>query len=463
MMEQHMINVIGFISFMLLIYFSVLWVSYLFLLLATYRTIIKKFKESSGNSIMASLDEQPFLPITIMVPAFNEAKRIVNTIASILNLDYKNVQIIIVNDGSSDTTLATLIETYALIEVPPAFKTITETGHIRGYYVSSHLPQLTVIDKQHSPYEDCAADCLNAALNACKTPLYVTVDADTTLEKEALTRLLFSFLINPHCVAVGGTIYVPDTAQMSNGQMLKTNIPTNLVLGVQACEYLRSFLYGREGWSLMGGALCHPGAFTLLETQAVVDAMGYDAANFSYDAEIIMKLHHVMRDKKFPYCIAYSSSAIAWSEEPQTLKTLWQQRSRWQRGLLRCLSRHKSMMLNPYYGVTGLIAFPFYVLFEIFGPVIEAISYLICALVVCLQLITWVNLAWLILLAWSYMLLITLSCTVLSLVTYNKYHTRWDILHIVGLTLVDMCFYRQWRAFCALFASLGYVANRIRG
>ena len=325
------------------------------------------------------------------------------------------------------------------------------------------MPHFIVIDKQHSPFENSGADCINAGLNVCRTPLYLTVDADTILEKEALTRILFTYLITPHCVAVGGAIYVPDKIQIQNGQVLKTNIPANPVLGVQVCEYLRSFIYGREGWGLVGGALCHPGAFTLFETKAVIDAGGYDSANFSYDAEITMKLHHVMRKNKFPYNIAFCPSAISWSEEPSTLKGLWNQRSKWQRGLLRCLWLHKKMLFNPFYGITGMLAFPYFILFEIFGVVVEAISYIVFILALCFVPGSLVSLAWLMILAWTYMLFITMSCMILSILTYDKYYSKWDILHIFGLTLLDMIFYRQWRAFCALFSSFAYVFNRLKG
>ena len=455
-----MISVIFAISMVILVYFAVLWTGYLFFLLATAVKIVNKFRETDINPIIDELNRNPLLPLTVSIPAYNEATRIINTITAVFNSDYKNIHLIVVNDGSKDNTLALLIKTYDLIKIPPANKEKQETAPITHYYKARHIPYFIVIDKQHSPFEDSAADSINAGLNACRTPLYITVDADTTLEPEALSRLLFTYLITPHCVAVGGAIYVPDTAQIAHGLSLKTNIPRNMVLGVQVCEYLRSFIYGREAWSGIGGALCHPGAFTLLETKAVLDAGGYDAANFSYDAEVTMNLHHHMRKHRLPYQIAFASQAICWSEEPDNLIALWRQRNRWQRGLLRSFSRHKIMFLNPFYGITGLVGFPYYVLFEIFGPVVEAISYLL--LILALWLIPQVTslLLWFILLAWTYMLCITLSCTILSILTYNKYYRLSDILHIVLLTVVDMLFYRQWRAFCALFGCIHYLYNR---
>lgn len=458
-----MLNIIDWIAFIILIYFALLWVGYFVFLLATFRTVISKFKESQVNHIMTSLDLVSLPSISIIIPAFNEAKRIVNAITAILNSDYKKVNLIVVNDGSTDSTLQLLMDHYCLKKIPPAFRQNIQTGQVHAYYQSSSVPNVMVIDKEHSPYLDSAADCINAGLNICRTPIFVTVDADTILEPTALSNMLFMFLTNPHCIAVGGDIYVPDTAKMVDGQVIETNIPSNVILGVQVCEYLRSFLYGREGMSILGGSLCHPGAFTMLETQVVRDAGAYDSNNFSYDAEIIMNLHQLMRKNKFPYSIVYAPSAIAWSEQPATLRQFWNQRNRWQRGLLRCLSLHKKMLFNPKYGVVGLLGFPFYVLFEIFGSVVEAISYILFVLALCFGSMYLPILVWFICLAWGYMMAITMACVVLSIVTYNKYYRKMDIVRIFVLTTLDTFFYRQWRAFCALSSSIHYVINRIRG
>ena len=460
---MNIINILNWICIIILIYFAVLWLGYLMFLLATFSTIIRKYLESNNNNMISSINHNSSLPITIIIPAYNEALRIENTITALLNSDYQNIHIIIINDGSTDSTLQLLIDKYQLVPVANAFKTKIKTGKIRAYYQSKIIKNFIVIDKEHSPYLNSAADSVNAGLNICRTPVYLTVDADTILEPEALSRILFVYLTNPHCVAVGGDIYVPDPTQIKNGKMMSTNIPRNFLLGTQVTEYLRSFLYGREGWTIFGGALCHPGAFTLLETQAVHEVGGYDSYNFSYDAEIIIKIHHHMRKNHYPYSVVYAPSAISWSIEPNKLKNFWRQRSYWQRGLLRCIALHKQMILNPNYGITGLFAFPYYILFEIFGPVVEGISYIIVLILLCISSVNYSNILWLLFLAWGYMMFITMSCVVLSIVTYNKYYRKMDIIYIVLLTTVDMLFFRQYRAFCAISSSIHYIINRLRG
>lgn len=458
-----MTHALVIIGIFYLFYFSTVWIWYVISFALSMPGILRKFYLTQYNDLIVALDDDPILPITTITPAFNEAHRLKKTVASILNSSYKNIQIIIVNDGSTDSTLKDLIETYHLKPIPPAFKQQIITGQVHTYYQSTTIPNLMVIDKAHSPFANSGADCINAGLNACRTPLYLTVDADTVLEPEAISRLLFTYLTVPHCLAIGGTIYVPDQKNYPPGQLPDTTIPNNLTLGVQVTEYLRSFIYGHESWTQLGGALCHPGAFTLLEKKAVMDVGGYDAYNFSYDAEIIMKLHHYMLDHHFPYTIACAPNAIAWAEQPYRLKQLWKQRNYWQRGLLRCIFLHYKMLFNPKYRLVGMIGFPAYVIYEVAGPIIEGCAYITGMLALCLHQVSYIHTFWLLMLAGGYLLLITLACMLISVITYDKYYRKTDLLKMVYLTLIDLIFYRPFRGICCVFGTLEYFYNRMRG
>lgn len=457
-----MINALYVIGLLLLAYFAIVWVGYTISLLLTIPLIMKTFDQTKYNDIIASIDANHYLPITTITPAFNEKHRITRMVESVLKSHYKNINMIIVNDGSTDDTLQFLIDTYSLKKIQPSFIQKIKTGEVRGYYQSATIP-LLVIDKEHSPFANSGADCINAGLNACRTPLFLTLDSDTTVEPESISRMLFTFLTNPHCIAIGGNIYVPDHIQGQIDNKRRHNIPKNITLATQVVEYLRSFLYGHEGWTRFGGALCHAGAFTLLEKKIVMDIGAYDSYNFSYDAEIIMKLHHHMLKKRHPYTIAYASNAIAWAESPFKLKGLWKQRNYWQRGLLRCLERHWQMTLNPRYGLVGLLGQPAYIFFEIAGPPIEGFAYLSGLVAILCQQVNYSVLAWLLFLAFGFLLLITIACMLISAMTYNKYPEKIDIIKLILITFVELIFYRPFRGICCLVASFHYLYNRIRG
>lgn len=426
-------------------------------MIGAFLETIRSFKEAEYTNVETLINKKKLVPITVIMPAYNEQKRILNSALSVLQSVYQNLNFIIVNDGSTDETLALLTNTFLLYEVPPVIKQVLPTKPVRAYYKSKKYPNLVVIDKEHYG----SADSVNVGVNACRTPLFITVDADTLLEPNSITRILFNFLTQAHCIAVGGGIYLLNECKIEKGKILSIRIPHNFVCGQQTCEYLRSFLYGRAGWNLFGGTHCYPGAFTLLEKKAVLEVGGYDIDNYSYDAEIILKLHEYMRRKKYPYKINYAINAFAFAEEPATFKAYWKQRNHWQRGLLRSVFRFKREFLNPKYGIVGLYTYPFFVLYEVFGPVIEFISYFLVLIAWYQGIINSYALLLFFILAWGYNAFLTMGCVLLNLLTFNIYRTFVDTINFLSLTILQMFGFRQFNALCCFFATIQYIYNRI--
>ena len=450
------------LNWIILSYFLVLWVGYIIFLTSSIKGILNKYKQSLNNNFINILVQSHSIPVTVIMPLYNFANKVDFAIEGILNSNYPDIRLIIVNDGSTDNTLEHLIKVYELEKVLPAFKNSLVTAPINCIYQSKKFNQMTVIDKTHYSVISSGADANNAALNICQTPLFMTVDSDTVLDPSAITNMVYCYLTYPHCIAIGGNIYIPDE-QTSLNKPIKHQIPRNLNLGAQVVEYLRSFFYGHEGWSSIGGALCHSGACTMFERRAVEEVGGFDRDNYSYDSEIIMKLHHFMRKKGFPYSVAYSSPSIAWASQPDTLIGLWNQRNRWQRGLWRSFFTHIKMLFNPFYGATGLVAFPFYFLFEILGPVVEGVAYILFFLVLITHGVD-VNLVfWFIIMAWSYLYLITTSCIFLNYLTYEQYHLKRDLFYLLGITFLELIFYRPFRGIGAVWSTLQYMFNRLLG
>lgn len=446
----------------ILIYLALLSAWYTVLLVISFPEVIKKFKESRYGNIHQLIDEEIQIPITVVTPAFNEEKRIVNMIQGVFNSNYKHVKLIIVNDGSTDGMMALLEKEYSLYEVPLIIKQHIKTSTIKRCYKSLTNPNLTVIDKEHSPY-GCAADAVNAGLNACQTPIMLTIDADTILEPEALSRLLFTFLSRSHCVAASGAVYVLNSNVVENGKVMTTNLPSRFIPAVQSVEYLGSFLYGRSALNVLGGALCFPGAFTLFETEILHDVGGFDTPNFAYDAEIITKLHHHMRKNNYPYKISYSSNASCWTEVPSTFTHYWKQRAVWQRGMWRTVTRHIGMLFNPKFGIVGMLTFPSYILFDILGPVVECVSWILFIIALWYGLVSVPALLWFLLLAWGFVTFIATAMIFLNIISFNKYAKPIDVLKSAWLVFVEMFGFRQARALCCTLATVRYCINRMLG
>lgn len=454
-------TILFYLSSAILIYFAALAIWYAFTLVLAFPDIIKTYRISKYGQI-DQLMRDCTIPITVIIPAYNEEKRILNCIYSVLQSDYKHTRIIVVSDGSTDKTIALLKKTFSLYPIPPAFNQAIRTSAIQQYYRSETHENLMLIDKAHSP-ENNAADANNAGLNAATTPLVMTLDADTVLSPEAITNMIFSFLSNEHCISVGGTVYLSNDNEIAHGRMLTKNVPKTWITAFQFLEYFRSFTYGRAGLNIVSGALCYSGAFTLFETNALREFGGFDKENFSYDSEIILRFHHKMKALHYPTAVYFNAYASAWTWVPDTLRSYWNQRNKWQRGLLMSILKHKSMLFNPKYGFEGMLTFPCYVFFEVFGPVVEFISYLLLLISLLFYGISWPIIGWFLFLAWAYLAALTAGTMYLNLISSNIFSRSFTMLYSLMIITVEMFGFRQFRAACCFYSTCQFIVNRLLG
>lgn len=455
-MEQALIS----INLAIFIYFISILLWYTTTLVLSLPILIKH-RTIEAFAHVDTLVKTSQIPVALLIPVFNGHRHINNAIYSVLNNDYPNIELIVVNDGSTDETLEGLKKTFKLKPMP-----IPATGNIHAepvkqHYQSSQFPNLWVVDKEHGPNNN-GADSHNAALNITTAPIVITFDSDTIMEPNAIRQMLFYFLSHKHCLSVGGAVYVLNGNSVKNGRLLSQNIPRTLVPAIQWLEYLRSFTFGRTGLNPMNGALFYPGAFTLFETKMLRELGGFDATNFSYDAEITINIQHFSRQHHYPTHVRYCADAIAWTHVPETLKTFWNQRNRWQRGMLLSAYLHKSMLFNPRYGSVGLLTFPCYILYEILGPVVECIAYLAGLASVYFGLVTWIDLLWAILFSYGAITIFSILALFFNtLVFETRASQRW--ITSIGISLVEFFGFRQFRAVCCFVSTLEFVFNKIRG
>lgn len=445
-----------------LIYFAALSIWYFILIIASFPDVIRRFKESQYGNIITLINKEKLIPITIVTPAYNEEKSIVTMVNNVFQSEYQNLHHIVVNDGSTDGTMTLLINEFQLYEVPYKVNELIKTCTVKRCYRSARFENLTVLDKEHGPF-NCAADSINAGLNSCHTPIMLTIDADTLLEPQSLSRILFTFLSNNHCIAVSGAVYVLNDNKVEQGRIIESILPKGFTTAPQGIEYIRSFLYAKAGMNVFGGAMSYPGTFSFFETEILRDVGGFDTPNFSYDVEIIIRLHHWMRAHKYPYNMTHVSSAFCWTEVPSRVKRYWQQRDKCQRGMLRSVLRHIPMLFNPRYGKVGMLSFPTYILFEVLSPLVEFTSYVLLIMLLALGQLSLVSFLWLVVLAWGVATSISMAMVLLDLLSYNKFNKRNELLWTVWVVFYEMLGFRQIKALCCTVASVKYFFNRLRG
>lgn len=310
-------------------------------------------------------------PVSILVPAYNEALTIEASVRSLLQLRYSEFEVIVINDGSSDETFEVLKKTFSLMPFPEAYRTRLPTKEIRAIYRSAIQANLRVIDKENGG----KADSLNAGINAARYPLFCGVDADSMLHPESLRLLTRPFMEDPRTVACGGTVRLSNGCTVRGGVLQKTGLPKNILALVQIVEYLRAFLFGRLGWSPMNALLIISGAFGIFHKESVVKVGGYRTDTVGEDMELVVRLHRILSREKKPYRITFVPDPVCWTEAPGDLRTLKNQRIRWQRGLGQSLGMNRSFMFSPGGGLAGWFAFPFLWIFEWWGPFFELCGY----------------------------------------------------------------------------------------
>lgn len=358
-------------SMTFILYFCALNISYLILnLLGAYSL--------SRRQAIYSLARLPedygrFEPaVSVLVPAYNEAVTIVSSLQSVLQLEYHEYEVLVINDGSKDETLKVLLEHFEMFPVPMPAAGGLNTQKLRGFYHSRTYPQLKVIDKENGG----KADSLNAGVNLSQYSLVCCLDADSILQRSSLREVLQPFVEDSRVVCTGGTVRVANGSIISDGFLDEVRISRNPLALFQTVEYLRAFLFGREAWSPLNALLIVSGAFGVFDKQVLIQVGGYRTATIGEDMELTVRLHRQLKLNKTPYAIRFMAQPVCWTEAPEDLKTLRNQRIRWQRGLLESLRLNASLLFHPRGGWVSWVAFPFFLFFEALGPVVEVSAYL---------------------------------------------------------------------------------------
>lgn len=436
--------VVDRITWFVLGYFIVLNGGYLLLNFLSLRALHRRGAELFLDQLpQAYSGLEP--PVSILVPAYNEEATIAATVRSVLQLNYSEFEIIVINDGSKDTTLEVLQREFGLLPFPAAYRVQIPTREVKCIYRSTRYPNVRVIDK----FNGGKADSLNAGINASHYPLFCGVDADSILQRDSLERVVRPFLDDPTVVAAGGTVRVANGCEVNGGFLSRVGLPRNLWALFQVVEYLRAFLFGRLGWSTLNGMLIVSGAFGVFRKDTVIEVGGYRTDTIGEDMELVVRMHRLLRAKRKPYRIQFVPDPVCWTEAPEDFKTLKNQRIRWQRGLSESLNANWGLMFSRNGGAPGWLAFPFMMLFEWLGPLIELGGYVFMVVGVVLGAISWSAFYAFLFVAIGLGILLSASGLLLEEMSFHIYPRGKQLLWLGLVVILENFGYRQlnsvWR------------------
>ncbi|HJP84662.1 MAG TPA: glycosyltransferase family 2 protein [Gemmatimonadaceae bacterium] len=443
-------------QFAVLLYFLAVNGWYLVLLVSSLLELRRHMLLIADESRHLLLSSTLSPTISILAPAYNEEATIEVSLRALLALHYPSLEVIVVSDGSKDKTVQVLIEKFDLVPVKTIYERKINTKAVRSLYRSSTYPGLVVVDKENGG----KADALNVGLSFARGELVCAMDADTLIEADGLQRMVRPFLYATDVVATGGTIRVVNGSQVKHGRVEKTAVPTNLLAGIQVVEYLRAFLFGRLGWNRLGGNIIISGAFGLFQREAVLNAGGYLHDTVGEDMELVVRLKRLSYENGGPGKIAFVPDPVAWTEVPESAKVLGRQRDRWHRGLADVLWRHRRMMLNPRYGVTGLIVYPYYAFVELLAPVIEAVGLVSLVLGLSFGVVDWNFAGLFYLTAYGLGTALTAFTLILEDLSFHRYNSFRDRALLFWWALLENMGYRQLTVYWRLRGLWKFIRGR---
>lgn len=283
------------------------WSTLMFVPLSVY----SKYKEDMVPDLVV------FPSLSILVPAYNEEKVIERTIEGLLETDYPDKEIIVIDDGSNDKTL----------EIASKYKS-----------------KVKVLHKENGG----KASALNYGIAFTKGEIIAIVDADTIIGRNALKQLVKGFGKDEKVAAVAGNIKVRNRM--------------NWLTWTQALEYVAGIEIIRRAFDFFGSITIVPGALGAYKKSTLEEVGTFHKDTLVEDFDATIKV------LKTGLIIQGSTASTAYTEAPQSLHDFYKQRKRWYRGNLQVLQRHSETLFNPRYAFLYRIAFPFMIISMVVLP-----------------------------------------------------------------------------------------------
>lgn len=438
-----------------IVFFLAVEASYFLLVLLSTRQV-RKHNRSLTVGECHRIAQSPLTPgVSIVIPAYNEETIIVTMLQNVLSLDFPCYEVIVVNDGSKDKTLAVLIEAFGLSRVERCDPTPVETREVLGVYQSPKHPKLVVVDKKNGQ----RPDAINAGTNFARYPLLCVTDADCVFETDTLLRMVRPFMRDPDVVGAAGVVRLSNGLSVKNGKIVYRGLSPTLLGMHQEVEYVRSFQWARMGLCCLDSMLCISGALMMVKKSVFRELGGSSSTVITDDIEFTIRLNaHVFdRTRAAHEKLVYLPDAVCYTEVPGSLSQFASQRNRWTRGTLEALWLNRRMFLNPRYGMTGFFGMPFFVFFEGLSALVEIFSYASIAFI----LIFGAAKLWQILLVLYFAYILNVCLTLSAIIMSERGRTRtpdWgNLFKLIVSVFLDNLGFHQFHLIARVVGTFEYL------
>jgi cellulose synthase/poly-beta-1,6-N-acetylglucosamine synthase-like glycosyltransferase len=435
---------------------------------------INKFQRKNSYVDYTKLLQSQLAPgISIIAPAFNEAVTIISNVRSLLTLNYPRFEVIIVNDGSTDDTLQKLTNEFELVQVDFAYNERIKSQPVKRLFKSTNsaYDKLVVIDKVNGKSK---ADASNAGINAAAYDYFLCTDVDCIIEKDTLLRMIKPFMDEEHkkikeigepcpecgyihmvedsirVIATGATLRIANSCEIDEGVITRVRPPEKWLPRFQEMEYLRAYVLGKVGWSMINCVPNVSGGLGLFDKEIAIKAGGYDSKSFAEDMDMVTRMCTYMIDNKLKYAIRYIPTTQCWTEGPPNMKVFSRQRTRWGRGLAEIITIHRKLIFNPHYKQLGLVVLPYNLFFEFLAPIIEFTGILYYIYLILTGNINWHYALILLLFVYLYSVMITTLAVLWDQKTYPYYKTWREVVGLALMAFIEPFVYHPLIVFFAL-------------
>lgn len=432
-----MIVIFEHIQYLYLFYLLTTNLSTMTLMWIAFKRMLVTYFYKIDITFYSLLKHDIYIPISILAPAYNEQETIISSVYSLLKLSFPEYQIIIINDGSKDETLARLLSHFDLYEVAITNDLTLKHQKIRALYRSEKYENLFIIDKENGG----KSDALNAAINLAKYPLICCVDADTILEETAILHGLTKFIQDRRTIAIGGAIGITNGSVIKEHTLVEKRVPKSLVEGFQVLEYLRGFFAGRMGWEKYNGLILVSGAFGIFRKDIVMKIDGY-RHTIGEDFDLLLRMRKYCYNNHIKHTVGFVEEILCWTQCPSDYGSLLKQRNRWQRGLLETLYYHKDMLFRRKYGVVGMVTMPYFLLIEALGPLMTFMGVISIIVLYVFGVISSDMIVVFFLLEFVWGILLNVSSLYFEILTKRSYTKSMSFIKLFLLSILEPFFYK---------------------